>query len=121
MRLQSRAYTDRLPRQVPGEGTSGTDLLVSCKTQNVGGTAEEKIAYEIIKLAHALENSPERYGERAVIVMDGDGWSAGMRNFVDNDVKTWIPRASNVVLYSSAEEFVSTEFPDRYVPPSKLS
>lgn len=103
---------------VTGGATGTTDLLVSCKTQNVGGTAEEKIPYEVIKLMSALHDHPELYGNRAVLIMEGQGWSPTMRTFVENHLAEWVPGAGQqVTIYRDAEKFVRTEFPTRYVPP----
>ena len=48
-------------------------LLVSLKDQNIGGTAEEKIPFECMKLQDAIDD----YGyDSAIIVLNGDeGWS----------------------------------------------
>ena len=49
-------------------------ILISLKWQQVGGTAEEKIPYEIISLAHALRTGNGEYAD-AYLVLGGDGWS----------------------------------------------
>jgi hypothetical protein len=51
-------------------------ILVSLKWQQVGGTAEQKVPFEVICLAEAV-----RGGEfsKAYLVLGGDGWS--LRNF----------------------------------------
>ncbi len=53
---------------------------MSLKWQQVGGTAEEKIPYEIIKLLHGLHENGRVY-DKAYILLGGDGWSSGMVNF----------------------------------------
>jgi hypothetical protein len=53
--------------------------LVSCKYQDAGGTAEEKIPYEVIKLVKAMTDDP-RY-QFAWLVMGGDGWTPGLLNY----------------------------------------
>lgn len=49
--------------------------LISCKYQDnkSGGTAEEKIPFEIIKLQNAIEDSNGLF-KSAIIVLGGDGW-----------------------------------------------
>lgn len=46
--------------------------LVSLKWQQVGGTAEQKIPFEVICLAEALESGDY---ERAYVVLGGEGWT----------------------------------------------
>ena|SRR5687768_10109809 len=45
--------------------------LISLKWQQVSGTAEQKIPFEVMCLAEALES--EEY-ERAYVVLGGEGW-----------------------------------------------
>lgn len=73
---------------------SSTDVqtrgLFSCKWQKSGGTTDEKIAYEVIKLLSAMEFD-ERY-KHAWIAMGGTGWSQSILNFVaSNEIEKWIP------------------------------
>jgi hypothetical protein len=52
---------------------SGTDrILVSLKWQQVGGTAEQKVPFEVMCLADAIRAG---YADRAYLVLGGDGWS----------------------------------------------
>lgn len=82
--------------------------LVSCKFQQTSGTAEEKIAYEVIKLLHTME-SDLRY-KHAWIVMGGVGWSTGMISFVENELAIWIPKLTGKVsIYTSTDSFVSVD------------
>ena len=50
--------------------------LVSLKWQQVSGTAEQKIPFEVISLAHAMQEGDY---SRAYLVLGGDGWS--LRDF----------------------------------------
>jgi hypothetical protein len=47
-------------------------VLVSLKWQQVGGTAEQKVPFEVICLAEALESGPYA---AAYLVLGGDGWT----------------------------------------------
>ena len=78
-----------LRQRTIGEKQGGGQHRISCKIQNQSGTAEEKIAYEVIKLLHAMEMDT-RY-VHSWIVMGGSGWSTGMRNFVNNELHKWVP------------------------------
>ena len=53
-------------------------LLISLKWQQVSGTAEQKIPYEIICLLKALRDHNDKY-KKAYLVLGGEGWS--LRNF----------------------------------------
>jgi hypothetical protein len=80
--------------------------LVSCKTQSTSGTAEEKIAYEVIKLLHTMKID-SRY-HHAWIVLGGTGWSHSMKKFVQNELRHWVPAMENrVTIYMSTDELVS--------------
>ena len=63
--------------------------LVSCKYQDSGGTAEEKIPYEVIKLIKAM-NDDSRY-RFAWLVMGGDGWNPGLLHYYLTGMKADIP------------------------------
>src|SRR3989442_15381842 len=59
-------------------GDKGRSALVSVKWQQVSGTAEQKIPYEVICLAHALKSAGEVYAA-AYLVLGGKGWT--LRDF----------------------------------------
>ena len=54
----------------------GRQFLLSVKWQQVSGTAEQKVPFEVICLIDALERSPY---ERAYVVLGGEGWK--LRDF----------------------------------------
>jgi hypothetical protein len=58
--------------------------LISCKMQMSGGTAEEKIPYEVIKLIHTIETD-SRY-KFAWLVLGGNGWNPGIIDFYLNQL-----------------------------------
>jgi hypothetical protein len=47
-------------------------VLVSLKWQQTGGTAEQKVPFEVMCLADAVR---ENHASRAYLVLGGDGWS----------------------------------------------
>ena len=49
----------------------GEDLLVSLKWQQTSGTAEQKVPFEVMCLADVVR---ARGGQRAYLVLGGDGW-----------------------------------------------
>ena len=80
--------------------------LVSCKFQRTSGTAEEKIAYEVIKLMHTMKFDP-RY-VHGWIAMGGDGWSPGMKEFVKSELESWIPEMkSKITIIQSTDELLT--------------
>jgi hypothetical protein len=65
----------------PGGGThkidavaekGGETILVSLKWQQVGGTAEQKVPFEVICLAEEIR---QRKFQKAYLALGGDGWT----------------------------------------------
>jgi hypothetical protein len=79
--------------------------LISCKFQGTSGTAEEKIAYEVIKLLHSMKID-SRY-KKSWIIMGGEGWSSGMRGFVNDHLSEWIPEMRNKVEILTTDQLIS--------------
>ena len=63
---------------VVAKTNDGASYLISLKWQQVAGTAEEKIPYEVLCLAHALRTGRDDF-KSAYLVLGGNGWS--LRNF----------------------------------------
>ena len=57
---------------VLAEDPDGRSYLISLKWQQVGGTAENKIPFEVISLAHARVENERFY--KAYLVLGGNGW-----------------------------------------------
>jgi flavorubredoxin len=81
--------------------------LISCKYQGTSGTAEEKIAYEVIKLLHAMKVD-SRY-EKSWIIIGGEGWSSGMREFMNVHLKEWIPEMNSKIEILTTDELISAD------------
>lgn len=81
--------------------------LISCKYQGTSGTAEEKIAYEVIKLLHAMKID-SRY-EKSWIIIGGEGWSTGMRAFIKVHLREWIPEMKNKIEILTTDELISAD------------
>lgn len=81
--------------------------LISCKYQGTSGTAEEKIAYEVIKLLHSMKMDP-RY-KKSWIIMGGEGWSPGMREFVNFHLVEWIPEMRDKVEILTTDQLISAD------------
>lgn len=54
------------------EDSRARRFLISLKWQQVNGTAEHKIPFEVISLAHARTENEDIY--KAYLVLGGDGW-----------------------------------------------
>lgn len=50
---------------------NGERILISLKWQQTGGTAEQKVPFEIMCLADAVRAN---HADRALLVLGGDGW-----------------------------------------------
>lgn len=74
--------------------------LISTKWQQVSGTAEEKIPYEVICLADAVQNSNGMY-KKAYLVLGGNGWT----------LREWYVKGGlrRYLLYSDTVEIVTLE------------
>jgi hypothetical protein len=81
--------------------------LISCKYQGVSGTAEEKIAYEVIKLLHAMKTDL-RY-EKSWIIIGGEGWSVGMREFINVHLREWIPAKQDKIEILTTDQLISAD------------
>ena len=65
----------------------GLPILISMKWQQVSGTAEQKVPFEVICLLEALGSG--NYG-KAYLVLGGEGWK--LRHFyVDGGLKRYLP------------------------------
>lgn len=80
--------------------------LISCKYQGTSGTAEEKMAYEVIKLLHTMKVDA-RY-KKSWIIMGGEGWSIGMREFIKNHLSEWIPGMRDKVEILTTDQLINT-------------
>lgn len=88
-----------------------TDLnrrgLISCKVQNVSGTAEEKIAYEVIKLLFAMKND-SRY-VHSWIILGGIGWSPGLYDFLTKELPNWVPEMKEQISILNTDQLISMD------------
>ncbi len=80
----------------------GRKILISLKWQQVAGTAEQKIPFEVICLAEALENGDY---EKAYVVLGGEGWT--LRKFYTSGGLTKYLRGANRVWIVTLEGFVA--------------
>jgi hypothetical protein len=83
--------------------SQGAKILVSLKWQQSGGTAEEKVPFEVICLIDRLVKDPSF--ARAYLVLGGEGWT--LREwYVGGGLDGFIPAAKNVRIVT-LEAFVA--------------
>ncbi len=77
-------------------------ILVSVKWQQVSGTAEQKVPFELICLLDAIERGPYA---KAYLVLGGEGWK--MRQFyIGGGLSRYLPLADRVEIIT-LEGFVA--------------
>jgi hypothetical protein len=81
----------------------GRSWLISMKWQQVSGTAEQKVPFEVICLAEAVLSGPY---DKAYLVLGGPGWS--LREFYVGDGLRKYFANSNGVSIVRLENFVAT-------------
>lgn len=97
----------------PGGGAHIIDLLVvnesrsevpvSMKWQEVSGTAEQKVPFEVLSLIYTIRTNPSRF-RTAYLVLGGPGWS--LRDFYTRGgLLDYIPDA-NLVRILTLENFI---------------
>ena len=82
----------------------GRSLLISLKWQQVGGTAEQKVPFEVICLMDAIRSSEGLY-RRAYVVLGGGGWT--LRKFyVAGGLEEYL-KCGELVEIVTLEQFVA--------------
>jgi len=89
---------------VLAEDPRGKRFLISLKWQQVSGTAEQKVPFEVMCLAEAILSSQGKY-HRAYLVLGGNGWT--LRDFFINGGLRAHLRHSDLVDIVSLETFIS--------------
>jgi hypothetical protein len=80
----------------------GRQVLVSVKWQQVAGTAEQKVPFELICLLDAIDGGPY---VKAYLVLGGEGWK--LRQFyVDGGLNKYLPLTDRVEIIT-LEGFVA--------------
>lgn len=85
-----RHYVDAIAEK------DGRKFLISVKWQQVSGTAEQKVPFEVICLVDAMQTQPGVY-DKAYVVLGGEGWtlrafytSGGLQQYLKNAEKVEI-------------------------------
>jgi hypothetical protein len=83
---------------------SGKSILISVKWQQVGGTAEQKVPFEVTCLIKALKNNESKY-EKAYLVLGGDGWK--LRDYyIEGGLEEYL-KDSDLVKIITLESFIA--------------
>lgn len=83
---------------------NGKKFLISLKWQQVSGTAEQKVPFEVICLIHAINSNHGDYS-KAYLVLGGSGWS--LRDFYVTDGLRDYINHKNKVSILTLEDFVA--------------
>ena len=82
---------------------AGEKILVSLKWQQVGGTAEQKVPFEVMCLADEVRSG---HFQKAYLVLGGDGWT--LRDFyVSGALENYLIDAHRVTVMK-LERFVAS-------------
>jgi hypothetical protein len=74
---------------------TGDKIIISLKWQEVGGTTDEKVPFEVIKLLDLLTQFPEF--ARAYIILGGDGMRKRLETYyTDGSLAKWIVGSDRV-------------------------
>jgi hypothetical protein len=85
--------------------TPTTKTIVSVKWQQVSGSAEEKVPFEIIKLIHAIKTSRGAV-PYAYLVLAGPGWSSLKQFYLAQGLRPYITEY-DLVKVTSLDDFMA--------------
>ncbi len=90
--IDKQEYRPFIPLSISGgthipdkviETPDGRWLILSKKWQEIRGTAEQKIPFEVIKLIHTVKNSNNKF-PCAYLIIGGEGWTPKLKSFYLN-------------------------------------
>jgi len=82
-------------------------IYISIKWQQIGGSAEEKIPFEVITLTHILKTKNNE-NARAYIVLGGNGWRKSLKEwYCSSEFLEWILEAKKYVTIVNENTFVA--------------
>ena len=101
--IGERLGVSRHKVDVLAHDTEGRQHLISLKWQQVQGTAEQKIPFEVICLAEAMIQDERFY--TAYLVLGGEGWKY-KEFYISGGLKPYLTNADMVSIVS-LEQFVT--------------
>ena len=93
-----RHYVDAIAEK------DGRKILISVKWQQVSGTAEQKVPFEVICLVETMQAQPGTY-DKAYVVLGGEGWT--LRQFYTSGGLQKYLKDSGSVEIVTLESFVA--------------
>ena len=88
---------------IVAKNKNGELFLVSLKWQQVSGTAEQKVPYEVMCLTEIIISSNKKY-KKAYVVLGGNGWK--LRDFYTKGGLAKYLKYESQVLIVTLEDFV---------------
>ena len=82
------------------------DKIISLKWQQVPGTAEQKLIYEIASLIKIIEESKGKF-TKAYIVYGGNGFSQGALNYMQHNMHVNLLIHGDLVFIESLNDFIA--------------
>lgn len=96
----------RIDWLVAAPGEQYWQVAVSCKWQEQRGTVEHGLDHEVLRLVCLLEDNPRI--ARTHLVIDGPGFSAGMRDYLTGRFLRLSPAAADVDIHFGLAELSET-------------
>jgi len=82
------------------------DKIISLKWQQVPGTAEQKLIYEIATLVKIIDGSGGKF-TKAYVVYGGNGFSPGALNYMQHNMHVGLLIHGGLVLIESLNDFIA--------------
>jgi len=82
------------------------DKIISLKWQQVPGTAEQKLIYEIATLVKIIAGSGGRF-TKAYVVYGGNGFSPGALNYMQHNMHVGLLIHGDLVFIESLNDFIA--------------
>ena len=99
---------NRFPFVLVSDHNHERRALVACKAQNFGGSAEEKVPFDVIRILEAMEHD-NRY-VRSFLVLGGTGWSSDLIDFYVGNLGIYIPKMVGKVTILGLDDLLSEKF-----------
>jgi len=82
------------------------DKIISLKWQQVSGTAEQKLIYEIATLIKIIDGSGGRF-TKAYLIYGGNGFSPGALNYMQHNMHVGLLIHGDLVFIESLNDFIA--------------
>lgn len=99
---------NRMPFVLVKKSNEDVRGIVACKVQNTGGTAEQKVPFEIIRLLEAMKF--DKRHRHAWLVLGGIGWTADLVDYYIDGLQVYIPKMKGKVTVLGFDDLLSEKF-----------